>query len=210
MQLNYRWKQVALSLTLASGVVLPMAWAQNHEAETLKPLVRIPITEQAKPVEATPQPAPAGLPEKPNPVVKHCNYTNQLDLTKTQRTRLKTARTNFVQDNQAAFDSLRIKRFLIKKLVKEKNPKNTRQIDQLNAEVQHELEALSQKKEATLQSILTPAQYAKMQTLKQQCNAQAQAQQAKLSASSKSKPSGEKQPDPKSNKPIQELPKKPL
>jgi Spy/CpxP family protein refolding chaperone len=207
MDLNHRLQHVALGLCLVSAVALPLVWAQSNEPGPPKPLITIPLTEPAKPLEET-QPATVLPPEKPIPKLKHCNVTNQLDLTRTQRAKLKTAKNNFVADNQAAFDSLRIKRELIKKLGNE--PKNKRQSDQLKSEIQQELEALRQKKEASLQAILTPAQFNKMQAIRQQCLAAGSTKQPKQPTKTRLKNSNDKQAERQMNKTIKNIPKKPL
>ncbi len=167
-QFPYRVKGIALILALTSVAILPLAWGQfNGSAQPNTPTF-IPITtEHNVPKLAAPAAAKKKALVAPKQNQPICSYADQLSLTPTQNARLRSTRKTFVADNQAAFDSLRIKRYLIKKLGQD--PQDVRQSNQLKAEISQELYNLRQKKEATLQATLLPEQYSKLQVLKQEC-----------------------------------------
>ena len=136
------------------------------------------------------------------------SVTNVLNLTKTQKVQLKALGKNFVADNQAAFDSLRIKRYLINQL---KAPQEALQRSELQTEVQQELALLKRKKEATLQYILNAEQYSKLQAHRLKLQAEKTTQQAKerLHASTKAETpkAAEKHADQKLSREIKNLPR---
>lgn len=138
------------------SVVSPISSAENNPAVPVKPLISTPLISTKL-------------------GIGHCHYASQLNLTSNQRFRLKHSKATFVQDNKAAFDSLRIKRDLLKRLGK--NPESARereQRDQLQAEIRQELQALKAKREAQINHILRPEQSDQLQALKAECQPQAQ------------------------------------
>lgn len=134
------------------------------------PATKSPKTTPASPAkpQATATPSHQAKPAAPN-----CQYAGQLDLTHNQRFRLKRWKSSFVRDNQAAFDSIRIKRNLLKRLGK--NPKSARekqQAEELRQQIRQELKALQTKREAQIAHVLSEAQYDKWQALRRECQSQ--------------------------------------
>lgn len=112
---------------------------------------------------------PAGKPERPN-----CHMASQLDLTHNQMYRLKHSKKTFELDNKAAFDSLRIKRNLLKRLGNPESEREKQQAEQLRQEVTQELQALKKKREAQIEHYLSSAQYEKLRAMRTECQPQAQ------------------------------------
>lgn len=135
------------SLSVAS----PLSISENNPAVPVKPLVSTKLG------------------------IGHCHYASQLNLTGNQKFRLKHSKATFAQENRAAFDSLRIKRNLLKRLGKNpKSAKEREQRDQLQAEIREELQMLKAKREAQINHILSPEQSDQLQALKAECQPQAQ------------------------------------
>ncbi len=168
---------------------------------------------QSVPAQSDRKPEPMSVPVAPATVIPSPSahtgpVASVLDLTKAQKAKLKALRKNFVADNQAAFDSLRIKRYLIKQL---KAPQEALQRSQLQSEVQQELALLKRKKEATLQYILSAEQYSKLQAhrLKLQAEKTTHKAQERLHVSSKAETpkAAEKHADQKISREIKNLPR---
>jgi len=103
-----------------------------------------------------------------------CHFTSQLNLTHNQLFRLKHWKKNFERDNQAAFDSIRIKRNLLKRLGN--NPASGRerqQSEELKVQIRQEFKALQAKRDAQIAHVLSDAQYEKWHQLRQDCQPQA-------------------------------------
>ena len=88
---------------------------------------------------------------------------DKLNLTQDQKDRLKASRESFRQHNQAAFESLKAQSRELRDL-KAKNGKDDPQVQALRKQVMAEHRALFEKRDASLQAILTPEQYTQYKT----------------------------------------------
>jgi hypothetical protein len=111
-----------------------------------------------------------------SPQAKNCQIAEQLNLTHNQRYRLKRWKSSFVRDNQAAFDSIRIKRNLLKRLGKHPaSGRDQQQSAELRKQIHQEWKALQTKREAQIAHVLSETQYEKWQALRQECQPQSAA-----------------------------------
>jgi len=162
------------------GAFIPASPAMPNAGQTVplsktihstvpEPLVtQPPVSGAAKPGFSTLILSRLGLVNPDVPVL--CELTRQIPLNDNQEHVLKQTHKTFVQDHRAAFDSLRIKRNLVKHLEqKQRNAREEQQLIQLNAEISKEEAALQLKRVAQFEHLLDPTQMATWEKLKPAC-----------------------------------------
>ncbi len=97
-----------------------------------------------------------------------CEAMKQLGLTQDQKDKLKSMHKMFREQNAATFQDMKEKYKELKAL-KSQSGASSDQVAALKNQLKQDRETLRQQHLAMMQSVLTPDQFQKLQTLKQQC-----------------------------------------